>query len=102
MNHMPFLVAKDLKFDVVRILNKLLNVNAGVPERLFRLSPGGAIAFNQRDVVVSRPHSTAAAACNGLDHDRITNSLGGGECLLFILNNSLGPGRHWNASLLGK
>ena len=41
MDHVAMVVGHDLKLDVVRILDELLNIDAGIAERLLRLRARG-------------------------------------------------------------
>ena len=58
----PFVVAENLKFDVVRVLDEFFDINAGIAKGLFRLGARGVIAFDQRNVVVRHAHPASAAA----------------------------------------
>ena len=73
-----------------------LDVNRGVAESFFGLAPRGVITLDQRNIIVGDAHAAPAAAGNRFDHDRVTDPLGGRERLLFILDEPLGPGRHWH------
>ena len=95
-------VAQNLEFDVVRVFDVFLDVNAGVAEGLFGLGAGGVIAFDQGNVVVGDAHAASAAAGDGFDHDRVADAFGDGQGVLLVFHHALGAGRGLHAGLLGE
>ncbi len=57
MNDMAFVIAKDLNFNVVGILDEFFDVDPGIAERLLRLGARRVIAFNERNIIMRHPHS---------------------------------------------
>ena len=102
MDEVAAVVPEDLKLDVVRVFDEFLDVNTGIAEGLFRLGTAGVEAFYHRNVVVGHAHAATAASCDRLDHHRITDLLGDGQGLLFVLNDPLGAGRGGDSGFLGQ
>src|SRR5439155_16705038 len=70
MDDVTLRIAKDLKLDVVRILDQLFDINTGIAEGLFSLAAGRVIALYQGNVVMGRTHPPPAATRHSLDHHR--------------------------------
>ena len=99
---LPSCIAEDLKFDVVRVLDEFLDVNAGIAESFFRFGAGGVIAFDERNVVVGHAHAASAAAGDGFDHHRIADAFGDAERFLFVFDHAFGTGRRGHAGFFGQ
>jgi hypothetical protein len=93
VDDVALVVAENLNFDVVRVLDEFLDVNAGIAEGLFRLGAGGVIAFDEGNVVVGDAHAASAAAGDGLDHDRIADALGDDQGVLLVFDDAFRTGR---------
>jgi hypothetical protein len=93
MDDAALVVAENLDFDVMRILDEFFDINAGIAERLFRLGARRVITFDERNVVVRDAHAASAAARHRLDHDRIADAFGDGQRVLFLFNDAFGTGR---------
>ena len=98
----PLCVAEDLEFDVVRVLDEFLDVNAGIAEGFFGLGAGGVITFDERNVVVRHAHAASAAAGDGLDHDGIADAFGDGERVLLVFDDAFRTGRRGHAGFFGE
>ena len=102
VNDIAAIVSENLELDVMRVLDELLDVDAGVAKGFLRLRARGVITLHQTDIVVSDPHPAAATACDRFDHDRITDSLGRRQSVLFVFDQAIGTGRNWHAGLSGQ
>ena len=68
------LIGHDLKLDVVRIDDELLDVNVAVSESFLRFAARGVKSLHQAGVVMRRAHSATAAAGDRFDHHRDNRS----------------------------
>ena len=102
MDDVALVVAEDLEFDVMRVLDEFLDVNPRIAKRLFRFGARRVIAFDQRNVVVRHAHAASAAAGDGFDHDRIADALGDGQGILLVLHDTVGAGGVGDTRLLGQ
>jgi hypothetical protein len=62
MNDFAPLVPEDLEFDVMRLLDILLQIDIGVAEGFFRFHPCGQKTFDEADVVMGGSHSFTLCA----------------------------------------
>ena len=69
-------IADQLDFNVARFLDKFFDEHAVVTKAVARFVAAAGEAFKRFLVVESDAQALAAAACAGLDHDRIANALG--------------------------
>jgi len=99
VDDLALVVAENLDFDVVRVLDEFLDVNAGIAKALFRLAAGGVVAFDEGNVIVRNAHPATAAAGNGLDHDGVANLFGNGEGVFFVIHRAFGSRRCLDAGL---
>ena len=88
IDHVAMLVAEHLNFDVARIDDELFNENAVVTERGFCLRLCEVEAFFDFGLRVRNAHALAAAACGGLDHDRIADLVGDLHGMLAVLDHT--------------
>ena len=102
VNDVAFVVAENLGFNVVRVLDEFFDIDAGIAESLFRLGARRVIAFDERNVIVRRAHAAPAATGDRLDHDRITNAFGDDEGIFFVLDDAFRTGRRGHAGLFGQ
>ena len=82
------LVAEHLDLDVARIGDELLDEDAVVAERRFRLRARAGKAFRHFGLAVGDAHALAAAAGRRLDHHRIADLLGDGDRLVVVLDDA--------------
>src|SRR6266568_3173495 len=92
-------VGQDLEFDVVRVLDELFNVNAGVAEGFFGFRARRMVTLDQGNVVVGRAHSASPAAGDGFDHDRIADLFRASQGFLLIFDQSVRAWRRRHAGL---
>src|SRR5216110_3121608 len=92
MDDVSAVIGQDLELDVMRVLDEFLDVYPGIAEGPFRLGPRGVITLHEGNVVMGNAHAPSAAAGDGFNHDRIANSPGIRERLLFVIDNSLRAG----------
>ena len=76
IEHGAVLVAEHLDLDMARLRHELLDEDAVVAERAFRLVLRGLEALARLRVVPGDAHALAAAAGRRLDHDRIADFAG--------------------------
>src|ERR1041385_9487425 len=102
MDDVTFAVAKDLKLDVMRILDKFFYINPGVAEGLLSFTSSCMVPLDQGDIVMGSSHSTTATTRNGFDHHGVSNAFGYCQRILLVINHAT---RAWwcgNTRLLGQ
>ena len=72
---MSVLISHDLKFDVARIENELLDVNVAVSESFFGFAACSVKSLHQARVIMRGTHSAATAAGHRFYHHGITDFL---------------------------
>src|SRR5512144_1912176 len=82
-------VAEDLDLDVARLVDKFLDVDAGIAEGRLRLVARHLVRGVKFRGVTDDAHPFAAAAGGGLDHDRKTDLGGDRQSLFGILDDPL-------------
>ena len=95
------LITHDLHFDVLRVQDAFLDVDIFVAK--------GALCFRARFIIsalevfhaVDTAHAAAAAAVDGLDHDRQADALGEGLDLSEVLDGTVRARDHRDLRLLG-
>ena len=95
-------VAKDLKFDVVAVLDVFLDIYTRIAKGLFGFTAGGVVALDKRDVIVCRAHAPPAAAGDGFDHDGVADPFGRGQGVLLVFNRSFRTWRSLDARPFGQ
>ncbi len=92
MHNIAVSVGQDLKFDVSWVLDVSLDIDGGIVERLFRLSPGNVVFLGKRHIIMRDPHPAASSSCNSFNDNRITNLAGDLGSLGLGVDRPLGPG----------
>ena len=96
-------VADDLHFDMARLADQALDIDAVVSEGGLRLGLAARIGFLQLRGLLDEPHAAPAAAGHGLDHDRATGAERGEECFCLIQRGRAGgPLDHGHAAAFGE
>ena len=93
-------IAQNLELDMVRVLDVLLDIDAGVAKGFFRFGARRVVTLDEGDVVMSGTHPATAAAGDGFDHDRIADALGRGQRILFVFDQPVGARRRWHPGFL--
>src|ERR1035438_530529 len=96
MDDLAMAVAQNLKFDVARLFDVLLEINRTVAERLLSLHPGHVVFLCEGYVIVRDPHAAPAAAGDSLDDHRIAERTGGFHRLGFGVDGSVAAGNRRN------
>ena len=73
MDHVAVTVGQDLHFDVPGTINEFFHVQPWIPKRCIGFSLSRFVQLHQLIRTGDEPHSTAAAASGGLDHDGIAH-----------------------------
>ena len=73
MYDMAALVGHDLKLDMVRIDDQLLDIHVAVPKSLLGLMTRAVKTVDKAGLIVGGAHSSPAPTSRGFDHDRITD-----------------------------
>ena len=97
MNNVAVTIGDDLKFYVVRIKNELLEINLLISESFLRLVTRAMERRLKARLIVRRAHAAAASACDGLDHNRITDLLCDLNRIAIRLYNSIASRSDWHA-----
>ena len=74
MNDMTFVVAENLKFNMMGILNEFLDVNIRIAESLLGLRSCRMVTFDQRNIIVRHTHSASATAGRRFDQHGVANA----------------------------
>ena len=69
MNDAAMFVCENLKFNMVRVDDKLFNIDGGIVEGLIRFEARGMVALHEAPFVTGDAHPAAPAAGDRLDHD---------------------------------
>src|SRR6266700_3916800 len=88
MDDVAVLVTQHLDLDVAGIDDELLDEDAVIAERGFRLGLGADEAFGDFRPRMRDPHALAAAAGGRLDHHGITDLVRNLHCVLFTLDDA--------------
>src|SRR6516165_10233564 len=75
MNNAAVTVGHDLKFNVVRVHDQLLDVNIRISESLLRFESRGVISLDQTRFIVRGAHAATPATRDCFDHHRIADLL---------------------------
>src|SRR5437773_12352695 len=97
MNNVAVTIGDDLKFHVMGIENKFLEINLLISESFLRLVTRAMERRLKARLIVRRAHAAAASACDGLDHNRITDLLCDLNRIAIRLDNSVTSRSHWHA-----
>src|SRR5712671_4240499 len=92
MNDFAVLVAKHLKFNVTRVLQKSLRVHIRIPKGLLRLAARCLICRKQLILIAHNAHSPATTTSHGFQDQRIADSRRLFAKLLFAFDDTLAPG----------
>src|SRR3954462_11006526 len=76
MDNVAGSIAYDLKFNVVWVLDELLDIYGRVAESFFRFAARSVITLYQRNVVVRHARTATSPASDRFDHQWVTNFLG--------------------------
>ena len=95
------IVTKNLKFNVMRVNNKFLDINCTVSEGLLGLHTGGMVSLHQAAFVAGNTHAATATAGDGFDHHWKSDFAGNAQRLGLAINRAIAAGRDRNASLAG-
>src|SRR5450432_3077129 len=98
MDDMTVAVGHDLKLNMARVNDQLLEVNFGVSESLFRLDARALKRLHQTYLVMRGAHSATAPAGNGIDHHRITDLSSDLDRFGLGLTDSVANGRNRHAA----
>ena len=101
MHDTAVLVTKDLKFNVVRVNDKFLDVNRTVSKCLLGFHAGGVVSLHQTAFVAGNAHATTATTGDGFDHYWKTNFAGDAEGLGFGIDRAVATRRDRHTSLAG-
>lgn len=102
MDQVAFIVAQNLEFDVMRIFDELFDVNRRIAKRFLGLAASGMVTLDKGDIVMRHPHPASAAARDGFDDNRITDTFGDLERFLFVFDEAIGAWRDRNARFFAK
>src|SRR5207249_7530956 len=102
MNDVAMPIGDDLKFHVMRIKDEFLEINLLIPESFLRLVARATERRLKAWLIVRRAHAATASACNGLDHNRITDLLCDLDCIVLRFDNSIASRRDRQASFSRK
>src|SRR5262249_53823060 len=97
VDNVAVIVAEHLDFDVSRVGDVFLKVDAAVFERGLGLGAGHVVSVEEFVLTVSDAHATPAATCRGLDQHRITDPPGFFDRSLFVFDQALAAGRDRDA-----
>ena len=97
MNNSTMTIGDDLKLNVMRIHNQLLDIDVRISERFLRFHSRRVITIHQTRFVVRGAHPTTATARNGFDHHRVTNFLRDLRRFLVVGDNAIASGCHRDA-----
>src|SRR5204863_8783488 len=93
VDNMSFVIAQNLKFNVMRVLDELFDVDTRVAKSLFGFGARGVVTLNQRDIIMSHAHAASTAPSDGFNHDGVGDALGNCQGILFVIDHSLGTRR---------
>src|SRR6266704_6452736 len=97
MNSVSVTIGDNLKFDMMRIDDELLDVNLLISESFLGFVTRTVKGRLKAWFIVRRAHPAAAATSGRLNHHRITDSLCDLDRVALCLNDSITPRRHWHA-----
>src|SRR5262245_24943417 len=100
VNHVAVIVAEHLDFDVARVGDVFLKVDAAVFERRLGLCAGRVVSVAEFALIVGDAHASPAAAGRGLDQHRIAYPHGLFDGGLFVFDQALAAGRDRHARSL--
>src|ERR1043165_884161 len=88
MHNLAVFIAKNLDLNVMRILDKLLDIHVTITKCLLSLHLCGVVSLHQAHVVMRRAHTTTTTTGNRLDDNGISNLSSYFKCLLIVLDNA--------------
>ncbi len=97
VNHFAMLVAQNLKLNVPRMLQESLRVNVGRAKCLLRFAARRFVRRQQLFRLPHNAHATAAATCDCLQYQRVTNVRGFFRELHFTLDRAIAAGNRRQA-----
>ena len=101
MNDAAVFIRENLKFDVVRIDDKLFDVDLGIAEGLVRLEARGMIALHEAPFVTGDAHPAPSAAGDRLDHDGKADFSRDLDGFFFAVHGSIAAWRNRHSGLAG-
>ena len=101
MHDAAVFVTKNLKLNVVRINDKLLDINRAISEGLLGFHAGGMVSLHQAAFVAGDAHATTTATGDRFNHHRKSNFAGNAERLGFGIDRAIATGRDRNSGLAG-
>src|SRR5713226_9976066 len=99
MNDMAMAIGHDLKLDVMRIDDELLDIDFAISKSFLGFVTGAVKTGDETRLVVRGAHSATAAASRRFDHHRITDFLRDPDGVLLRLHDSIASRRYWQAGL---
>src|SRR5262245_6913016 len=102
MGDVALLTGDDLNFDMPRLLDVFLEIDAAVFEGLLGLLARGGEAGAEADVVAGHAHAAPTAARRRLDQHRETHRVGEPQGVVLILDQAFATGDDGDAGLLGQ
>src|SRR4029453_13580034 len=97
MNHVSVTIGDNLKFDVMRIDDELLDVNLFISESFLRLVTGAMKGRFKAWFIMGHAQPAAASASGGFNHHRVTDSLCDLDRVALCLDNSVASRCHGHA-----
>src|SRR4029453_2071982 len=97
MDHVAMTIRNDLKFNVMRIDDELLEINLIVSESFLAFVRRPMKGWLKARFILRHAHSASAAASGRFDHYRITDFLRDFDRVALSLDNAIASWRHGHA-----
>ena len=101
MNDVTVTIGNDLKFDVMRIDDQLLDINLFIPEGFLRLVTRAVKSRFEAWFIMRAAHPAPATAGSGFNHHRVTDLPCDFNRIAFRLDDPIASRRHWHAGFPG-
>src|ERR1700688_2925032 len=97
MNNVAVTIGHDLKLDMMRVDNELLDIDFAISKSFLGFVTRAVKAGDETRLVVRGAHSATAAASRRLDHHPITDFFGDPDSVLLRLYDSVASRCYWHA-----
>ena len=99
MHDAAVLIAKNLKFDVMRVDDELFNVDLGIAKGLVRFQAGRMVALHQASFIARDAHAASSASGHRFDHHGKSHLARDLDGLLLAVDRAVASRRNRNAGV---